>query len=94
MEGVKVLTVATDNPGDGHYTDHPSEHETVAPQILSKVRIFPAQIIIHNGACHAEQHHEGLRVTTRVQPEELRRSQVQENKGVPRILFTVRTPEC
>ena len=51
MEGVNGLLVANDVTGIGHYTDYPSDKETVALQLPFKGGKLPEHLIVHNGSC-------------------------------------------
>jgi len=52
MEGVNGLVVATDVTGVGHYTEYPSDKETVALQLPFLNGIVPGHEVLHSGACH------------------------------------------
>src|SRR3569833_2097629 len=51
MEGVNVFLVAADVTGNGHYTDYPSDKETVALQLPFRDGKVPAHDVLHTGAC-------------------------------------------
>ena len=51
MEGVNGLIVAADMAGDGHYTEYPSDVETVALQIPFEGGLVPEHKVLWNGAC-------------------------------------------
>lgn len=51
MEGVNPVIVAVDVMGNGHYTDYPSDKETVALQLPFKDGKAMAHDVLHAGAC-------------------------------------------
>ncbi len=51
MEGVNGLLVAADVTGDGHYTEYPSDKETVALQLPFRDGKLPAHEVLSRGAC-------------------------------------------
>lgn len=51
MEGVNGLLVANDVTGIGHYTDYPSDKETVALQLPFRDGKLPGHMIVHSGSC-------------------------------------------
>jgi hypothetical protein len=53
MEGVNGLIVAADTTGIGHYTEYPSDKETVALQIPFADGKVPAHDVLKEGACHS-----------------------------------------
>ena len=55
MEGVNGLLVATDVRGIGHYTEYPSDKETVALQLPFRDGNPPAHIVLHRGACRGSR---------------------------------------
>lgn len=52
-ECVNGLIVAVDTIGEGHFTDYPSDKETVALQIPFTGGVVPAHEVLRNGACHS-----------------------------------------
>ncbi len=51
MEGVNGLMIAADVEGDGHYTDYPSDKETVALQIPFEDGELPEHQVVGKGVC-------------------------------------------
>ena len=51
MEGVNGLLVANDVTGIGHYTDYPSDKETVALQLPFRDGKLPDHVVVRNGSC-------------------------------------------
>lgn len=53
MEGVNGFMVAADDIGYGHFTDYPSNKETVALQLPFKNGKIPDHVVLGTGACRS-----------------------------------------
>lgn len=53
VEGLNGFIVAVDTVGMGHFTDYPSDKETVALQIPFADGVVPDHKVLKNGACHS-----------------------------------------
>lgn len=54
-EGVNGLMIAADTTGIGHYTEYPSEKQTIALQVPFTEGKFPAHAIVHDGVCREKE---------------------------------------
>lgn len=53
MEGVNGFIVANDIKGIGHFTEYPSDKETVALQAPFSGGVPPEHVVLERGACHS-----------------------------------------
>jgi hypothetical protein len=53
LEGLNGFIVAVDTVGMGHFTDYPSDKETVALQIPFADGVVPDHKVLMNSACHS-----------------------------------------
>ena len=55
MEGVNGFLIAADVEGVGHFTEYPSDKETVALQVPFKDGVVPNHVVLKIGACNSRK---------------------------------------